>query len=162
MFRYFFASSACVYPLRAQSSLPAVPLSEDLAYPADPEDGYGWEKLFSERMCRHYFEDYGLETRVARFHNIYGTWGAWQGGREKAPAALCRKVSEALIRGRREIAVWGDGCQQRSFLHVDDCIEGILRLTSSSCRRPLNIGSEEAYSIDELVSHLEGIRRDST
>jgi nucleoside-diphosphate-sugar epimerase len=147
--RYFFASSACIYPVGIQESAEIAPLREADAYPADPEDGYGFEKLFSERQCRHYFEDYGLETRVARFHNVYGPMGCFEGGREKSPAALCRKV--ALAAPNDEIEIWGDGQQTRSYCYVDDCVEGILRIMQSGAREPLNLGSDRLVSIDALV-----------
>ena len=155
--RYFFASSACVYAASKQDQTEVAPLRESDAYPADPEDGYGWEKLFSERMCRHFSEDFGLETRVARLHNIYGPLSAFRGGREKAPAAICRKVIEAQLNGSNEIEIWGDGRQTRSFTYIDDCIEGTLRLMDSDVTGPLNVGSSELVSIDELVSLVEGI-----
>lgn len=157
--RYFFASSACVYNGEKQTR-PANPaLREDDAYPALPEDGYGWEKLFSERMCRHFTEDFGLETRVARYHNVYGPHGTWEGGREKAPAAICRKIAEAVESGHHEIDVWGDGEQTRSFMYVDDCVEGTLRLMASDVRDPINIGSSELVSINELVRIVAGIAK---
>src|SRR5712692_7387027 len=137
--RYFFSSSACVYPADRQNRTEAVPLREVDAYPSDPEDGYGWEKLFSERMCRHYREDYGLETRVARYHNVFGPLGTWTGGREKAPAAICRKVAEAKLSGRDTIEVWGDGRAARSFLYVDDCVDATLQLLASDFHDPLNV-----------------------
>jgi GDP-D-mannose 3',5'-epimerase len=155
--RYFFSSSACVYNADKQRDAKVTPLREADAYPALPEDGYGWEKLFSERMCRHFAEDYELTTRVARYHNVYGPFGTWDGGREKAPAAICRKVVHAKATGRHEIEIWGDGKQTRSFLYVDDCVEGTLRLMRGSCAEPLNIGSEELVTIDELVSVVESI-----
>ncbi|MEQ9454150.1 MAG: NAD-dependent epimerase/dehydratase family protein [Phycisphaeraceae bacterium] len=155
--RFFYASSACVYNAEKQRRADVTPLCEADAYPAMPEDGYGWEKLFSERMCRHFTEDFGLETRVARFHNVYGPHGTWEGGREKAPAAICRKVAEAELTGRHEIEVWGDGKQTRSFTYIDDCIEGILRLMGSDCREPINLGSSELVSVDGLVTLVEGI-----
>jgi len=155
--RFFFASSACVYAAGRQESPGVVPLREDDAYPAMPEDGYGWEKLFSERLARHFYEDFGLETRVARYHNVYGPYGTWAGGREKAPAAICRKVAGAVLGGTREIEIWGDGRQTRSFTYVDDCVEGTLRLVRSDVRDPLNIGSEQLVTIDELVDVVEGI-----
>jgi nucleoside-diphosphate-sugar epimerase len=148
--RYFFASSACIYPVGIQESAEIAPLREADAYPADPEDGYGFEKLFSERQCRHYFEDHGLETRVARFHNVYGPQGTFEGGREKSPAALCRKI--ALAAPNDEIEIWGDGKQTRSYCYVDDCVEGILRIMQSSAREPLNLGSDRLVSVDELVA----------
>jgi nucleoside-diphosphate-sugar epimerase len=155
--RYFFASSACVYAADKQADSDVAPLRESDAYPADPEDGYGWEKLFSERMCRHFAEDFGLQTRVARFHNIYGPFSAFRGGREKAPAAICRKVIEAQLAGTNEIEIWGDGEQTRSFTYIDDCIEGTLRLMDSDVADPLNIGSSELVSINDLVTIVEGI-----
>src|SRR6187401_362270 len=154
--RFFYASSACVYNADKQSDADVTALREADAYPAQPEDGYGWEKLFGERMCRHFMEDFGLETRVARFHNVYGPNGAWRGGREKAPAAICRKVAEAVASGSGYIEIWGDGKQTRSFTYVEDCIEGTLRLMGSDVREPLNIGSSELVSVDELVSLVEG------
>ena len=147
--RYLYTSSACIYPLHKQQSPDVTPLKEDDAYPANPEDGYGWEKLFSERQCRHYHEDYGLETRVVRFHNIYGPLGTYDGGREKSPAAICRKVAVANDEG--EIEVWGDGTQTRSYCFIDDCVEGIHRLMRSEYREPLNLGSDRLVSINELV-----------
>jgi GDP-D-mannose 3',5'-epimerase len=147
--RYLYTSSACVYPGYRQSSADVNPLKEEDAYPADPEDGYGWEKLFSERQCRHYYEDYGLETRVVRFHNIYGPLGTYDGGREKSPAAICRKV--ALAEDGDEIEVWGDGLQTRSYCYIDDCVEGIHRLMRSDYREPLNLGSDRLVTINELV-----------
>ena len=156
--RFFYSSSACVYPDYAQRRPQAqAGLTESMAYPAMPEDGYGWEKLFSERMARHFFEDFGLETRVARYHNVYGPHGTWEGGREKAPAAICRKVAQAVHSGIHEIEIWGDGQQTRSFTYIDDCVEGTLRLTSSDVREPLNVGSDELISIDRLVTIVEGI-----
>ncbi len=155
--RYLFASTACVYPAARQDSPNVTPLRESDAYPADPEDGYGWEKLFSERMCRHFREDFGLETRVARYHSIYGPWGTWTGGREKAPAAICRKVAEAKLTGRDTIEVWGDGRQGRSFLYVDDCVEATRLLLGSECAEPVNIGSAGLVSIDQLVDLVSSI-----
>lgn len=155
--RFFYSSSACVYAARKQESPEVEPLRESDAYPAMPEDGYGWEKLFSERMCRHYYEDFGLETRVARYHNVYGPLGTYDGGREKAPAAISRKVAMAVRSGRHEIEIWGDGKQTRSFTYIDDCVEGTMRLTDSDVREPINIGSEQLVSIDELVDIVEGI-----
>jgi GDP-D-mannose 3', 5'-epimerase len=150
--RYLYTSSACIYPLFKQQTPDVTPLKEDDAYPADPEDGYGWEKLFSERQCRHYLEDYGLETRVARFHNIYGPLGTFEGGREKSPAAICRKVALAADGG--EIEVWGDGTQTRSYCYIDDCVEGVRRLMASDHREPLNIGQERLVTINELVDMI--------
>jgi GDP-D-mannose 3',5'-epimerase len=147
--RYFYTSSACVYPGYRQESAEVTPLKEEDAYPADPEDGYGWEKLFSERQCRHYYEDYGLETRVVRFHNIYGPLGTYDGGREKSPAAICRKV--ALVGNGGEIEVWGDGLQTRSYCYIDDCVEGMYRLMRSDYVEPLNLGSDRLVTITELV-----------
>ena len=147
--RFLFTSSACVYPQHLQRIAAVTPLKEEDAYPADPEDGYGWEKLFSERLCRHYAEDYGLDTRVVRFHNIYGPLGTYDGGREKSPAAICRKV--ALAEDGGEIEVWGDGHQARSYCYVDDCVEGIVRLMRSQYRDPLNVGTDRLVTVNELV-----------
>jgi nucleoside-diphosphate-sugar epimerase len=155
--RYFFSSSACVYAADKQSVTAVAPLKESDAYPAQPEDGYGWEKLFSERLCRHFTEDFGLATRVARYHNVYGPRGAYDGGREKAPAAICRKVITASMQGEREIEIWGDGEQTRSFMFVDDCVEGTRRLTASDLSAPINIGSAELVSINRLVDVVEEI-----
>jgi nucleoside-diphosphate-sugar epimerase len=155
--RFFFSSSACVYAAEKQASVEVTPLSEPDAYPAMPEDGYGWEKLFSERMCRHFTEDFGLETRVARYHNVYGPHGTYEGGREKAPAAICRKVIAAQRSGSGEIEIWGDGKQTRSFTFVDDCVYGTLALMRSEVAEPLNIGSEELVTIDQLVDIVESI-----
>lgn len=155
--RYFFASSACVYPQRLQDRVDLPALREQDAYPADPEDGYGWEKLFSERMCRHFQEDFSIACRIARYHNVYGPHGAFRGGREKAPAAICRKIAEAQLQGRRVIEVWGDGRQQRTFTYIDDCLEGTLRLMASACSEPLNIGSAEMVRIDQLVALVEEV-----
>lgn len=155
--RFFYSSSACVYAADKQDSPVVEPLREADAYPAMPEDGYGWEKLFTERMCRHFTEDFGLETRVARYHNVYGPHGTYDGGREKAPAAICRKVALAALSGSHEIEIWGDGKQTRSFTYIDDCVEGTMRLTASEVTEPLNIGSDELVSIDQLVDLVEGI-----
>jgi nucleoside-diphosphate-sugar epimerase len=155
--RLFYSSSACVYAAGKQESPEVEPLRESDAYPAMPEDGYGWEKLFSERMCRHFYEDFGLETRVARYHNVYGPLGTYVGGREKAPAAICRKVASAVISGNHTIEIWGDGEQTRSFTYIDDCVAGTLKLTQSDVRDPLNIGSDELVTINELVDIVEGI-----
>jgi GDP-D-mannose 3',5'-epimerase len=155
--RYFFASSACVYAADKQTSTDVHPLKETDAYPAMPEDGYGWEKLFSERMCRHFSEDFGLVTRVARYHNVYGPHGTYDGGREKAPAAICRKVIEAKLSGRHEIEIWGDGEQTRSFMFVDDCVYGTKRLMRSDVTEPLNVGSAHLVTINELVTIVEEI-----
>jgi nucleoside-diphosphate-sugar epimerase len=153
--RYLYTSSACIYPGYRQRSAQVTPLKEADAYPADAEDGYGWEKLFAERQCRHYCEDYGFETRVVRFHNIYGPLGTYDGGREKSPAAICRKI--ALARDGGEIEVWGDGEQTRSYCYIDDCVEGILRLMRSDHREPLNLGSDRLVSINELVDIVAGV-----
>ena len=147
--RYLYTSSACIYPGYLQNSPEVTPLREEDAYPADPEDGYGWEKLFSERQCRHYHEDYGLETRVVRFHNIFGPLGTYDGGREKSPAAICRKI--ALAKDGDEIEVWGDGQQTRSYCYIDDCVLGIYRLMRSDHRDPLNLGQDRLVTINELV-----------
>ena len=155
--RLFYASSACVYAAEKQSTPEVVPLREADAYPAMPEDGYGWEKLFSERMARHFQEDFGIETRVARYHNVYGPNGTWDGGREKAPAAICRKVAAAKLTGDKRIEIWGDGEQTRSFTYIDDCLEGTLRLTASHVRDPLNVGSDKLVTINELVDIVEQI-----
>ena len=155
--RYFFASSACVYAADKQVLTNIVPLKETDAYPAMPEDGYGWEKLFSERMCRHFREDFGVQTRVARYHNVYGPHGTWAGGREKAPAAICRKVIEAKLSQRHEIEIWGSGDQTRSFMYIDDCLKGTQMMLASDIDEPLNLGSDESVSINELVDIVEGI-----
>ena len=155
--RFFFGSSACVYAAEHQTSPDVIPLREEDAYPAMPEDGYGWEKLFSERMCRHFTEDFGLETRVARYHNVYGPHGTFDGGREKAPAAICRKVAEAELLGHREIEIWGDGRQTRSFMFIDDCIVGTHGIMDSDVAEPLNLGSAMLVTIDDLVSIVEEI-----
>jgi nucleoside-diphosphate-sugar epimerase len=149
--RFFYASSACVYATDRQTDATVVPLRETDAYPAMPEDGYGWEKLFMERMCHHFTEDFGLQTRVARYHNVYGPHGTWRGGREKAPAAICRKVAVAATTGDRVVEVWGDGKETRSFTYIDDGIEGTLRLMESDADEPLNVGSSELVTIDQLV-----------
>jgi len=155
--RYFFASSACVYNADKQKDPKVTPLSEEDAYPALPEDGYGWEKLFSERMCRHFEEDFGLQCRVARFHNVYGPLGTFDGGREKAPAAICRKVVEAEASGSHEIEIWGDGEQTRSFTYIDDCLKGIQMIMESDIHEPLNLGSSELVTINQLVDIVEAI-----
>jgi nucleoside-diphosphate-sugar epimerase len=155
--KYFFSSSACVYNAAKQQTNFIPGLKEEDAYPADPEDGYGWEKLFSERMCRHFTEDFGLETRIARYHNVYGPLGTYDGGREKAPAALCRKVIEAKLNKRNSIDVWGDGEQTRSFMFIKDCIIGTKMLFESSERSVLNIGSEEQVSINQMIKLIEEI-----
>jgi GDP-D-mannose 3',5'-epimerase len=155
--RYFYASSACVYNADKQRDPNVTALKESDAYPAMPEDGYGWEKLFSERMCRHFREDFGLQTRVARYHNVYGPFGTYDGGREKAPAAVCRKVITAKLTGRHEIEIWGDGHQTRSFQYISDCVKGTQMLTHSDVAEPLNIGSSELVSINQLVDIVEAI-----
>ena len=154
--RYFFSSSACAYNKTKQQEVFVEGLREEDAYPADPEDGYGWEKLFSERMCRHFMEDYGIPVRIARYHNIYGPYGTFDGGREKAPAALCRKVLNAK-KNENKIEVWGDGEQTRTFLYIDDCIEGTLRLFESEYSEPINIGSDEQVSINQMIEIIEDI-----
>jgi len=155
--RYFYASSACAYNTQKQQDTHSTALKEEDAYPAMAEDGYGWEKLFSERMCRHFREDFGLYTRVARFHNVYGPHGTWEGGREKAPAAICRKVIEALATGSNEIEIWGDGHQTRSFMYIDDCIYGIRRIMDSDIIEPINLGSNELVTVNQLVDMVEDI-----
>ena len=155
--KYFFSSSACVYNGSKQNQTFIEGLKETDAYPADPEDGYGWEKLFSERMCRHFTEDFGLETRVVRYHNIYGPLGTFDGGREKAPAALCRKIINAKKKNDNKIDVWGDGEQTRSFLYIDDCIKGTLDVFNSDSSEVYNIGSEEQVSINQMITMIEEI-----
>lgn len=155
--KYFFSSTACVYNIKKQDETFVKGLKEKDAYPAMPEDGYGWEKLFSERMCRHFMEDFGLEVRIGRYHNIYGPMGTYDGGREKAPAALCRKIANSVINNKKEMEIWGDGKQTRSFLYIDDCVEGTLRLFNSNHSEPLNIGSDEQVSINQMVDILEKI-----
>ena len=155
--RFFYASSACVYNGDKQKETAVTALKEADAYPALPEDGYGWEKLFSERMCRHYREDFGIATRIARYHNVYGPFGTYDGGREKAPAATCRKVIAAKLSGRPELEIWGDGHQTRSFMYIDDCLKGTQMLTHSDFVEPINIGSSELVSINELVDIVEEI-----
>jgi GDP-D-mannose 3',5'-epimerase len=155
--RFFYSSSACVYNAEKQKSADVVPLREEDAYPAMPEDGYGWEKLFSERMCRHFREDFALQTRVARFHNVYGPFGTYDGGREKAPAAICRKVIQAKLSGCREIEVWGDGTRTRSFMYIDDCLKGVLAIIESDILEPVNLGSNELVTINQLVDIVEDI-----
>src|SRR6267154_1239775 len=155
--RFFYSSSACVYNAEKQTNPNVVALKESDAYPALPEDGYGWEKLFSERMCRHFEEDYGLQTRVARYHNVYGPLGTWTGGREKAPAAICRKVIEAKASGKHEIEIWGDGKQTRSFMYIDDCTWGSQAILESEIHEPINLGSNELVTINQLVSIAEDI-----
>src|SRR5437773_6373148 len=155
--RFFFASSACVYAADKQDSENALPLKESDAYPAQPEDGYGWEKLFGERMCRHFREDFGVQTRVARYHNVYGPHGTYTGGREKAPAAICRKVIEAKITGVHKIEIWGDGKQTRSFMYIDDCLKGTQAIMASDILEPINLGSSELVTISGLVDIVEEI-----
>lgn len=155
--RFFYASSACVYNADKQKSADVPALKEGDAYPAMPEDGYGWEKLFSERMCRHFREDFGLQTRIARYHNVYGPHGTWDGGREKAPAAVCRKVAQAKLSGRHEIDIWGTGEQTRSFMFITDCVYGTQMLLNSEFVDPINIGSAEMVSINQLVDIVEDI-----
>jgi nucleoside-diphosphate-sugar epimerase len=155
--RFFYSSSACVYNGDKQKTPDVVALKEEDAYPALPEDGYGWEKLFSERMCRHFEEDFGLQCRVARYHNVYGPLGTWTGGREKAPAAICRKVIEAKASGKHEIEIWGDGKQTRSFMYIDDCTRGSQAILESEIHEPINLGSNELVTINQLVSIAEDI-----
>jgi GDP-D-mannose 3', 5'-epimerase len=155
--RYFYASSACVYAADKQTDPDVTALKEEDAYPALPEDGYGWEKLFSERMCRHYREDFGIATRVARYHNVYGPHGTYDGGREKAPAAICRKVIEAKLSGNHEIEIWGDGKQTRSFQWIDDCVKGTQMIMNGDFTEPLNLGSSELVTINQLVDIVEDI-----
>jgi GDP-D-mannose 3', 5'-epimerase len=155
--RFFYASSACVYNGEKQTNPDVVALKESDAYPALPEDGYGWEKLFSERMCRHFEEDFGLVARVARYHNVYGPHGTWNGGREKAPAAICRKVLEAKRSGKHEIEIWGTGHQTRSFMYIDDCVKGTEMIMESDIDEPINLGSSELVTINQLVDIVEDI-----
>ena len=155
--RFFYSSSACVYAAEKQTSAAVVALKETDSYPAMPEDGYGWEKLFSERMCRHFTEDFKLATRVARYHNVYGPFGTYDGGREKAPAAICRKVITAKMNGSNEIEIWGDGEQTRSFMYIDDCLVGTLGIMASDVTEPLNLGSDELVTINQLVDIVEDI-----
>src|SRR3954471_12767426 len=155
--RFFFSSSACVYAADKQTDPNVTALAEADAYPAMPEDGYGWEKLFSERMCRHFMEDYGISVRVPRFHNVYGPYGTYAGGREKAPAAVCRKVIEAQLNGTGEIEIWGDGEQTRSFTYIDDTIDGLFRIMESEFCEPINLGSSQLVTINELVEMVEAI-----
>ena len=155
--RYFYSSSACVYAAQHQTSPDVTPLREEDAYPAMPEDGYGWEKLFSERMARHFYEDYGMQTRVARYHNVYGEYGTWDGGREKAPAAVCRKIAKAVLSGEHTIEIWGDGRQTRSFTYIDDCVHGTRLITDADDPNPVNLGSDELVTINQLVDIVEAI-----
>lgn len=155
--RYLYTSSACIYPEHLQYDVNVQPLKEDDAYPAYPQDAYGWEKLITERLCMHYMQDYGIETRTVRFHNIFGENGTWEGGREKAPAALSRKIAAAKLTGSHEIEMWGDGEQTRSFCYIDDCVEGIYRLMYSDCSEPLNLGQDRLISINELAAMIADI-----
>ena len=155
--KYFFSSSACAYNVDKQQQSFIEGLKEDDAYPANPEDGYGWEKLFSERMCRHFMEDYGIQVRIARYHNIYGPYGTYDGGREKAPAALCRKIIQAKKENTESIDVWGDGEQTRTFLFIDECVEGTLKLFESDYSEPMNIGSDEQVSINQMIDIIREI-----
>jgi nucleoside-diphosphate-sugar epimerase len=155
--RFLYSSSACVYAADKQTSAEVTALKESDAYPAMPEDGYGWEKLFSERMCRHFTEDFGLETRIARYHNVYGPNGTYDGGREKAPAAICRKVIQAKLAGHDEIEIWGDGEQTRSFMYIDDCLKGTALIMESDFAEPLNLGSDQLVTINQLVDIVEAI-----
>ena len=155
--RYFYSSSACVYAAGKQTDPHVTALKEADAYPAMPEDGYGWEKLFTERMCRHFSEDFGMTTRVARYHNVYGPWGTWTGGREKAPAAVCRKIAQAAVSGDHRLEIWGDGEQTRSFMFIDDCVQGSQMILAGDSAEPVNLGSDELVSINGLVDIVEGI-----
>ncbi len=155
--RYLFTSSACVYPEYRQAAPDVTPLKEEDAYPASPQDAYGWEKLIAERLCLHYRQDYGLETRIVRFHNIFGPYGTWEGGREKAPAALCRKIAVAKLTGNPEVEIWGDGEQTRSFCYIDDCVEGIHRLMRSDFADPLNLGQDRMVTINQLADMIAAI-----
>lgn len=155
--RYLYTSSACIYPEYLQEETDVVPLKEADAYPAMPQDAYGWEKLISERLCAHYREDYGIETRTVRFHNIFGEKGTWEGGREKAPAAMCRKIATAKLTGTREIDIWGDGEQTRSFCYIDDCVEGLYRLMGSDFHEPLNLGQDRMVTINQLADMIAEI-----
>ena len=155
--RFFLSSSACIYNIALQQDADVTALREPDAYPAMPEDGYGWEKLFSERMCRHFLDDFGIQTRVARYHNVYGPHGTYDGGREKAPAAICRKVAQAKLSGTDEIEIWGDGEQTRSFMYIDDCLLGTTRIMESDILDPINLGSSELVTINQLVDIVEEI-----
>jgi nucleoside-diphosphate-sugar epimerase len=155
--RHFLSSSACIYNTDLQSDAAVTALKEEDAYPALPEDGYGWEKLFSERMCRNFHDDYRMETRVARYHNVYGPHGTYEGGREKAPAAICRKVAQAKLSGKHEIEIWGDGEQTRSFMYIDDCLYGTVQIMESDILDPINLGSSELVTINQLVDIVEEI-----
>lgn len=149
--RYLYTSSACIYPEHLQTETDVVPLAESMAYPANPQDGYGWEKLYTEKLCEYYAKEFGIDMRIVRFHNIYGPLGTWRGGREKAPAAMCRKVAEAVLEGRDFIEIWGDGKQTRTFCHIDDCIKGLHLIMNSGFTEPINLGRDEMVSIDELA-----------
>lgn len=155
--RYLFTSSACVYPEFKQTETNVIPLKEEDAYPAQPQDAYGWEKLIVERICMHYMEDYSIETRIVRFHNIFGPLGTWEGGREKAPAAICRKIAIAKLTGNHEIEIWGDGKQTRSFCYIDDCVGGLYILMQSDHRNPLNLGQDRMVTINQLVDIIQDI-----
>jgi GDP-D-mannose 3', 5'-epimerase len=155
--RYLYTSSACIYPEHLQEDANVTPLKEEDAYPAAPQDAYGWEKLISEILCHHYRNDYGIETRTVRFHNIFGEKGTWEGGREKAPAAMCRKVAEAKLTGNNEIEIWGDGEQTRSFCYIDDCVEGIYRLMRSDFHEPLNLGQDRMVTINQLADMVADV-----
>src|SRR5919197_532515 len=155
--RYLYTSSACVYPEYKQITTDVAPLREEDAYPAQPQDAYGWEKLIAERLCRHYGEEYGIETRIVRFHNIFGPLGTWDGGREKAPAALCRKVATAKLTGNHAIEIWGDGEQTRSFCYIDDCVTGLYKLMRSDYRQPLNLGQDRLVTINQLAEMIAAI-----
>jgi nucleoside-diphosphate-sugar epimerase len=159
--RYLYTSSACVYPEFLQVDTEVTPLKEEDAYPAQPQDAYGWEKLIAERLCSHYREDYGVETRIVRFHNIFGPLGTWDGGREKVPAALCRKIATAKLIGAEEVEIWGDGEQTRSFCYIDDCVTGIFKLMRSSYHEPLNLGQDRLITINQLadmIADIAGLR----
>lgn len=155
--RYLYTSSACIYPEYLQTTTDVKPLKEEDAYPAQPQDAYGWEKLISERLCMHYTQEYGIETRIVRFHNIFGPLGTWEGGREKAPAAVCRKVAYAKFTNNPVIEIWGDGEQTRSFCYIDDCVTGLMKIMASNCREPLNLGQDRMISINELVNIIADI-----
>ncbi|MBA2494059.1 MAG: NAD-dependent epimerase/dehydratase family protein, partial [Acidobacteria bacterium] len=156
-----YTSSACIYPEYLQEETNVQPLKEEDAYPAQPQDAYGWEKLVSEILCQHYYKDYGIETRTVRFHNIFGERGSWEGGREKAPAAMCRKIAEAKLNGKREIEIWGDGEQTRSFCYINDCVEGIYRLMRSDFHEPLNLGQDRMVTINglaDIIAEIAGVK----
>jgi GDP-D-mannose 3',5'-epimerase len=155
--RYLYTSSACIYPEYKQTDVNVIPLKEEDAYPAQPQDAYGWEKLVAERLCMHYREDYGIETRIVRFHNIFGPLGTWDGGREKVPAALCRKIAVAKLTNNHEIEIWGDGEQTRSFCHIDDCVKGIYKIMRSDYAEPLNLGQDRIVSINQLADMIAEI-----